>query len=247
MVGLAVVMGIACASNNSSAPPPVHPTQAHVIGQPEGLTPTGRAPTPEMSAATLGEQDLGLTVSVQNGRLIVWSTTGLEGTLQSPKLVLNRNGAHGERCDDNSMCESGYCDGRSRRCDAPSMNAGNTPQARQVVFDFRKLNDVLYEIAKRRYAGKPRPLETYRLTIELDPSIQYTTLVALMDAARCTMPEFGTTAPPCLTPSVDAALSDIGQYPEGVDAISRTYAIDRVAYNPDKHALFPDVILGKGQ
>ena len=52
------------------------------------------------------------------------------------------------------MCETNWCDPKTRRC-APSPAKDELAP----VFEYRKLNDALFEIAQRRYAGKPRKAE----------------------------------------------------------------------------------------
>src|SRR5690349_12366181 len=56
------------------------------------------------------EQPLKLVVSVTKDRALLWSFSGLEGTLQQPKLVLERVGRTGDSCDGAYMCESANCD-----------------------------------------------------------------------------------------------------------------------------------------
>ena len=59
------------------------------------------------------------------------------------------------------------------------------------VFDYRALNDALFEIASRRYAGKQRKADTYADHPEADGAIPYTTIVSIMAAMRCKLPDFG--------------------------------------------------------
>lgn len=220
-----------------------------VLGQINVLIPDGGAPSQGATApkpeVKPEEQDLRLFVSVKKDQLLLWSATELEGTLNQPKLVLKRSGADGDRCDGDYMCESGYCGGKTAVCEAPPPNAKN-PGFRQLVFDYRILNNALVEIVKRRYAGKPRPLQTYRITLQLDQSVPYSTVVALMSSVRCKMPDFGKSLNPCQLPSIDAALKDAVKFPAGVDLDSGTYDTDRVNYDPEAQALFSGIILSDG-
>src|SRR5262245_8084671 len=154
------------------------------------------APTP---TETPEEQPLKMVVSVTKDKLLLWSFSGLEGTLKEPKLVLDRIGRVGETCDGNYMCESENCDAHTQKC-APSSDPP-TP-----VFDYRRLNAELYDIAKRRYTGKKRKAQTYQSILMADDLTPYATIIAIMSAMRCKMPAFGAVPVSCFLPTEDPNL-----------------------------------------
>src|SRR5215475_9598964 len=88
------------------------------------------------------EQPLKLVVSIIRDRAILWSISGLEGTLSAPKQVFQRTGFDGPY-----MCESNACDPITQKC-IPSHDEP------APVFDYRAINDAIFEIANRRYTGK---------------------------------------------------------------------------------------------
>ena len=221
-----------------------------VLGQINVLIPDGGAPSQGATApkpeVKPNEQDLRLFISVKKDQLLVWSATELEGTLLAPKLVLKRSGADGDRCDGDYMCESGYCESKTGQCEAPKPKADAPPAPRQMVFDYRILNDTLFQIVTQRYSGQKRALPTYRITLQPDQSVPYSTVVALMTAVRCKMPEFGKSSDPCLLPSTDIEIKDVATFPTGIDPETLTYDTERIEYDPAKHALFSGIILSDG-
>src|SRR5215510_16538754 len=56
-------------------------------------------PVAQSPAVSPDDQPLKLVVSITRDRAILWSISGLEGTLQQPKLVFQRIGRDGEQCD----------------------------------------------------------------------------------------------------------------------------------------------------
>ena len=142
-------------------------------------------------------------VSVAKDKLIVWSVTGIEGTLAAPKATIQRTGQVGAACDGAYMCETSTCE--AGICKASS-------EAIAPVYDYRALNAALYEIAKRHYTGKLRAAPTYQAILMADGSIPYGTIISLMGAMRCKMPAIGKEAGPCYLPNAD----DVAQEgPEG--------------------------------
>src|SRR5262249_56581207 len=83
------------------------------------------------------EQPLKLVVSITRDRLILWSISGLEGTLAAPKQVFQRTGRDGEACDGAYMCESNSCDTATLKC-VPSRDEP------APAFDYRALNNALF-------------------------------------------------------------------------------------------------------
>src|ERR1043165_2780373 len=56
------------------------------------------------------DQPLKLFVSIKRDEMILWSASGLEGTLAAPKAVFKRTGKDTDGCDGPYMCESNACD-----------------------------------------------------------------------------------------------------------------------------------------
>src|SRR5690606_18221270 len=128
------------------------------------------------------DQPLKLVVSVTRDRLILWSISGLEGTLNAPKATFPRTGRDGEPCDGHYMCESNYC-ANTQKCEPSPAKEIPAP-----VYDYRGLSNALFEIANRRYAGKQRKAETYQIILMADWTIPYGTLTSVMAAMRCKLP-----------------------------------------------------------
>lgn len=194
------------------------------------------APATPTPATSPDDQPLKLFVSVARDRVVLWSLTGLEGTLHEPKLVLLRTGREGEACDGAYMCESNMCDTVTEKC-AP----GHDESA--PVFDYRALNNALFEIASRRYAGRPRKTDTYPAVLQADGDIPYSTVVSIMAAMRCKLPEFGKEVTPCALPTEDPALK---KAPDPVSPDGKLYDTTRAIYDPRKMALFPDIQFSTG-
>jgi biopolymer transport protein TolR len=182
------------------------------------------------------ELPLNLVVSVTRDRVLIWSITGVEGTLQQPKASFLRAGRDGEACDGAEMCESNLCDPASQRC-KPG------PDTPAPVFDYRALNAALTEIASRRYAGKARPANTYQIRLMADGQIPYSTIVSLMGAMRCKMPEFGKNGERCLLPTEDEELKKAAS---PIDPIGFLYDTARAPYDPNRMALFHDILFSTG-
>jgi biopolymer transport protein TolR len=194
------------------------------------------APTAPTPATTPDDQPLKLFVSVARDRVVLWSLSGLEGTTKQPKLVLLRSGRDGEACDGPYMCESNTCDPASQKC-----VAGHEETA--PVFDYRALNNALFEIASRRYAGRPRRPDTYPAVLQADGDTPYSTIVSIMAAMRCKLPDFGKEPTPCALPTEDPALK---QAPDPVSPDGKLYDTARAIYDPRKMALFPDIQFSTG-
>ena len=186
------------------------------------------------------DQPLKLVVSVTRDKMLLWSISGLEGTLQAPKQVFPRTGHDGDSCDGPYMCESGYCS-PTRKCTAPPPD--HPPVAPTPVFDYRGLSNALYEIANRRYTGKTRKQDTYQIILMADGSIPYATIASVMAAMRCKMPEFGATPVGCALPTDDPKLKK-AQNPISPDGL--LYDTDRAPYDPKKMALFSDILFSSG-
>ena len=193
-------------------------------------------PSTPQPSTPLDEIPLKMVVSVTRDQIILWSVSGLEGTLQAPKAVFRRTGKTGDACDGDYMCESNKCDGAKRVC-------AISTEMPQWVYNYRELNDALSEIATRRYANKARKKETYQAVLMPDPSVPYGTIISTMGAMRCKMPELGKAGETCLLPTDDEALKK-AQNP--IDPVGRLYDTERAPYDPTKMALFHDIVFSPG-
>jgi biopolymer transport protein TolR len=187
-------------------------------------------------ATSPDDQPLKLFVSIARDRVVLWSLTGLEGTLKQPKLVLLRTGREGETCDGAYMCETNNCDASTQKCVASHDESA-------PVFDYRALNNALFEIASRRYAGRPRKNDTYPAVLQADGDIPYSTIISIMAAMRCKLPELGKEATACALPTEDPALK---KAPDPISPDGKLYDTARASYDPRKMALFPDIQFSTG-
>jgi biopolymer transport protein ExbD len=201
--------------------------------------PAGASAKPTPPDTPPDEQPLKMVVSVTREQIILWSVSQREGTLQQPKLVLPRVGLDGSPCDGSYMCETGHCDPARQVCAA---NPDRT-QPRLPVFDYRALNQALHEIARTHYAGKRRSMESYQAVLMADDSTPYETLISIMAAMRCKLPAVGEATERCYLPTADEVLTG-ADHP--VDDFGRLYDTTRVEYDPDRHALFNDILFSRG-
>lgn len=200
--------------------------------------PAGASANPQPPDTKPEDQPLKMVVSVTREQIIVWSVSQREGTLQKPRLVLPRVGGVGQSCDGGYMCETGHC--ASGQCAVnPDANQPLLP-----VFDYRALNQTLYEIAKTHYAGKKRTPESYQAVLMADDSTPYETLISVMGAMRCKMPAVGEATERCFLPSADAQVTDPANSP--IDEEARLYDTARVDFDPDQQALFNDILFSRG-
>lgn len=201
---------------------------------PDRAPPSTAAPT--QPSTSPDEQPLKLFVSVKRDEMILWSASGLEGTLSAPKAMFPRTGKDGDVCDGGYMCESNACDAQTQRCVA----SNDEPQP---VFDYRALNKALIEITTRRYAGKPRKTETYQIILQADGQIPYSTIVSTMAAMRCALPDLGHEPTSCALPTDDEELK---KAPEPVSPDGKLYDTTRAVYDPKKMALFHEIAFSSG-
>jgi biopolymer transport protein ExbD len=184
------------------------------------------------------EQPLKLVVSITRDRMILWSISGLEGTLAAPKQTFPRTGRDGDSCDGNYMCESNFCRDTTQKCE-PS-------PAREVplpVFDYRGLSNALFEIANRRYAGKQRKNDTYQIILMADGAIPYNTVASVMSAMRCKLPEFAKEVTGCALPTEDPELK---KAKDPISPDKRLYDTTRASYDPKTMALFSEILFSSG-
>lgn len=190
------------------------------------------------------DQPLKMVVSITKDKLLLWSITGIEGTLAQPKAAFPRTGHDGDPCDGPYMCESGYC-GPTLKC-GPSP-AGTFAPAPTPVFDYRGLSNALYEIANRHYNGKIRKLETYQIILMADGSIPYATIASTMAAMRCKLAEFGKEPKPCAIPTEDPdSLKRLRDKKIGVSPDNTVLDPETAAYDPNKMALFSTILFSSG-
>tara|TARA_R110002096_G_scaffold77896_6_gene183253 strand:+ start:16217 stop:16909 length:693 start_codon:yes stop_codon:yes gene_type:complete len=143
------------------------------------------------------EQPLQLMVSVTKNRMILWSVSGLEGTLKEPKMSAGL---------------------------LPPENASDAPS-----FEYDKLNQALLEIATRRWAGKPRPVDTYEILLQADGDIPYETVITVMDHMRRPITD-------------ETPLPYVGM-PKFELKEGKEVPVEN--YDPKKHLLFVDVLFAK--
>lgn len=188
------------------------------------------------------DQPLKLIVSITRDRLVLWSISGLEGTLAQPKAVFPRTGRDGDTCDGAYMCESGFCSERLK-CEAPKLVPGAQPIQPTPVFDFRGLSNALFEIANRRYTGKQRKQETYQIILQADGAIPYNTIASTMAALRCKMPDLGKEPTGCALPTDDP---DLHKAKDPISPDKTLYDTTRASYDPKTMALFSDILFSSG-
>lgn len=184
------------------------------------------------------DQPLKLVVSVTRDRIMLWSISGLEGTLSAPKATFARTGRDGEPCDGNYMCESNFCRNTTQKCEPSPAKEVPLP-----VFDYRGLSNTLFEIANRRYAGKQRKADTYQVILMADGAIPYNTIASVMAAIRCRMPEFGKDTTGCALPTEDPELK---KAKDPLSPDKRLYDTARATYDPKTMALFSDILFSSG-
>jgi hypothetical protein len=187
------------------------------------------------------DQKLELFVSITREKMFLWSRTGLEGSLDAPKVTFLHTGHDGDSCDGNYMCETNFCNADTGKCQPPPADAG--PVTTAPVFDYRALSNALDEIATRRYTGKPRKRETYQITLQADGTIPYNTIASVMAAMRCHLPEFGKEPTGCALPTDDPNLK---KAKDPISPDGRVYDTDRAPYDPKKMALFSDILFSTG-
>ncbi len=199
-----------------------------VLGQINTTLPD-RGPKPTDMSADGGkpedEKPLGLIVTVTKKEIIVWSTPprNAEGTLQQPRATLRKL--------------------------APIVDDKTGEVDPVPVYDYKGLNDAMYEISARRWKGKARVYGTYRVTLQADDAIPYEAIIRTMDALRCKLPAQGSVVQPCQLPRI--ARGDDGKSvmsPDGKPLLigNDGKALD-AAYDPDKMALFHDIVFSPGR
>jgi len=184
------------------------------------------------------EQPLKLIVSITRDRMILWSISGLEGSLTAPKATFPRTGRDGESCDGNYMCESNFCRNTTQKCEPSPAKEVPLP-----VFDYRGLSNALFEIANRRYAGKQRKADTYQIILMADGAIPYNTVASVMSAMRCKMPDFAKDTNGCALPTEDPELK---KAKDPISPDKRLYDTTRATYDPKTMALFSDILFSSG-
>ncbi len=172
---------------------------------------------------------LQLVISVKRDAIVLWSLSGMEGTLAAPKAVIELSGGNDSPCDGDYMCQSGACS-------AGKCVAGKDPPA--PAFNYEKLNKALIEIATRRYLGKPRSIKTFQAFLNVDYAIPYSTIIAVMSTMRCKLPAFGAKSEGCLLPTED---EEFKKQPEPINKVLKLFDPTRANYDPETMALFHDV------
>jgi biopolymer transport protein ExbD len=224
---------------------------------PPSVKPTTPAQDPK-------DQPLKLVLSVSTNQMILWSGTGVEGTLREPRpgYVFKRVGFDGEPCDGAYMCQSNACDA-SKPQRVGNADLGTCVPSRDdpaPVFEYRRFNDTLFKIASEHYAGKPRKRDTYPILVQADFSIPYATITSIMAAMRCKLPEPGQEPVACALPTDDPELARAPDPvapkgcgpapaqppPAGYPGPCKLYDTNRAVYDPKVMALFHDIQFSTG-
>jgi biopolymer transport protein ExbD len=119
---------------------------------------------------------------------------------------------------------------------APKAVAARLPavEGEPARYELEKINAALYEIAARRWKGKPRARQTYEVILMADGSVAYDTIIATMDALRRKLPEPG---------KPDGFLGMPKEANRGTEA--RPDLVPVEPFDPDVHYLFPDILFSK--
>jgi biopolymer transport protein ExbD len=218
---------------------------------------------PSTPAQDPKEQPLKLFLSVSPSDMVLWSATGLEGTLREPKpgYTFKRVGFDGQPCDGPYMCQSNACDS-SKVQRVGNVDWGTCVTSRDdpaPVFEYRRLNETLARIAGERYGGKPRKEDTYSIVLQADFSIPYATITSIMSAMRCKLPEPNAEPIACALPTDDPELAKDpdpvapkgcgpppAQPPPGYPGPCKLYDPKRAPYDPRTMALFHDIQFSTG-
>lgn len=227
---------------------------------PDKAPPNTKPVTP---AADPKDQPLKLFLSVKPNEMILWSATGLEGTLKAPKAgyIFARTGLDGQPCDGPYMCQSNACDTEQVQR-VGNVDWGTCVESRDdpaPVFEYRRFNETLFRIATERYAGKPRKADTYSIVLQADGNIPYATITSIMSAMRCKLPEPNGVPTACALPTDDPKLAQepdpiapagCGPPPAEPDSKHpgpcKLYDTKRAAYDPKTMALFHDIQFSSG-
>lgn len=230
---------------------------------PDKADPSTKPATP---ATDPRDQPLGLAISVYPTEIILWSASGIEGTLTAPKpgYVFARTGFDGQPCDGPYMCQSNACDATKVQS-ANGVNWGTCVPSRDdptPVFEYRRFNETLFKIVSERFAGRPRKADTYSILLQADGSIPYATLTSIMAAMRCKLPEPNTEPTACALPTDDPELAKApdplapaGCGPPPAEPVSaganypgpcKLYDTARAAFDPRTMALFHDIRFSSG-
>jgi biopolymer transport protein ExbD len=198
--------------------------------KPKGATATDAKPPTDPN-----DQPIKIVLSVTHKQILLWSLSGLEGTLQAPKQTFGRTGRVGEECDGAYMCET-------NACEANKCVAGKDAPA--PVFDYRAISKALVEITTRRYAGKPRKYETYEAVLMADGDIPYGTIISVMAAMRCPLPQqLHEEFTGCYIPTEDEALK---KAPDPIAKTKKLYDTSRANYDPKTMAVFHNILFSTG-
>ena len=138
-----------------------------------------------------------MVVSITKDKMILWSITGIEGTLPRRRRCSRAPATTATRATARTCARAATA---ATRSSAARRRARTTRPAPTPVFDYRGLSNALYEIANRHYNGKNRKLETYQIILMADGTIPYETIASAMAAMRCKIAEFGKEPKPLRAP-----------------------------------------------
>jgi hypothetical protein len=138
------------------------------------------------------------------------------------------------------MCESNNCD------QGVCVTSSDTPQP---IYDYRKLNELLHQIATTHYGkgARPRKPDHYTIVLQADGTIPYSVIVSVMAAMRCKLPPYGEAAKPCLLPNENPEFKKSGKpYDTEEVAKRKSYNTELVPYDPDTMTLFSNIQFSSG-
>lgn len=278
-----------------------------ILGHVNTTLPDGTRQNKGTSKKPPDKQDLGMFITVTRSRLQIQSTSGLVGTLAKPYRVFRPLNSpdypdpairvpapidkRNKEAIDTWVKRCAPFTGSEQLCiDAVKADKGKLLLEPIPLYAYKKVNEALYAVAKR-WKGKRRNRRTYKIVLMANADVPYGTIISLMDAMRCKLPELGKPGNACSIPAwangpdgkpLTADKLPKGQGGKGEQCVKEVYTsklpsgkvvqnatgrwlcgegfacstredkksggFDRSCelYNPDKQALFSDIVFGTG-
>jgi biopolymer transport protein ExbD len=162
------------------------------------------------------DKGIQLVVSATKQGILLWSVSGREGTLESPKARIARAAA--------------------TRADGPPHYDYAALNLALYEIASRNWKDKVRPVQTKEVAGgEPEVIrdENYEIILQADPDIPYETIVHILDAVRRRIPP---------DVQVNQRLPDVTMPKVELEG-GRYVAVE--PYDPDRHLLFPNVLFGK--
>ena len=159
---------------------------------------------------------LNLVVSATPSGIILWSMTGLEGTLETPKARI-------PRAPQTKTDEAPHYDYAALNAALYEI-AARRYKGQTRLIESKKLEDGTVDAIRD---------ENYEIILQVDAEIPYETVVAIMDAVRRRIPpgaRKGHKLPEVTMPRAE---------------LQGDKWVPTEPYDPDRHFLFPNVLFGK--